>query len=161
SSVPFVSGTASTAPGFTPPGPPLGGAPAVSVVATASEIATQTATMKTTTKTPPSKVATKTVRLKANPTLTYDLNAIERVVMPLRSSVQMCVNQSAPKRDVFTIHLELWSIGDDMGKVRSVEIGENRALDKCLIDIFSDVSFGPPNRPDLPPGAVFVTVTLE
>ncbi len=102
------------------------------------------------------------VRLHANPTLQYDGRAIERAVAGVRPLVKSCFEQHRPSKlpVSIAIDLELWTVGDDVGKVRDVRVREPAALARCLHDVFIPLSLGPPRSPNMPPGGVFVLVDV-
>ena len=104
-----------------------------------------------------------TITMHTHASMQYDEQATERVVMPLKSLVRQCIEQHPPHTlpAGLGIDLELWSIGDEIGKVRDVRMSEPPALTSCIRDVFMPVSFGPGKSATLPPGAVFVSVMVE
>ncbi len=103
------------------------------------------------------------VTIRAIPSAQYDARAIERTVNPLRPSLKACFEQHPPNTLPATVgvSMELWNIGDEIGKVRDARIHEPPALTSCMYDLFMSLTFGPQKDSRLPPGAVFVNVTVE
>ncbi len=101
--------------------------------------------------------------MHANASLQYDARTIERVAAGVRPLVKSCVEEHTPQTlpTSFAIDLELWSIGDELGKVRDVRVSQPPALAKCLRDAFMPLSLGAPKDPSLPPAAVFVVVDVR
>ena len=103
------------------------------------------------------------VKLSGGDSLQYDHATVERFVAPLRPLVQACLEQHPPAKlpAALAIDLELWNLGDAMGKVRDARVNETPALAGCLRDAFMPLSFGPPKSAAMPPGAVFVRVQVD
>ena len=95
--------------------------------------------------------------------LQYDEPTARRFLKPVLPLVRSCIEEHTPRTLPATIGvtLELWSIGDEVGKVRAVNVSEPEALQACLRDAFMPVSFGPPKQAAIPPGAVFVSLFVE
>jgi len=104
-----------------------------------------------------------TITMQARASIQYDEHATQRVVAPLQALVRQCLEQHPPHTlpAAIGIDLELWSIGDELGKVRDVRMSEPPALTSCIRDVFMPVSFGPGKSATMPPGSVFVSVMVE
>jgi hypothetical protein len=138
--------------------PAISAAPAVSSVAPPPSVSVASTALP-----PPTPRARKLeVALRSHGSLQYDVRTVERIVAPLRPRVQQCVEQHPPHTipAALGVDLELWSLGDQVGKVRDVRVQEPPALSKCLYDVFISVSMGPPKDPRMPPAAVFVSIDV-
>ncbi len=102
------------------------------------------------------------VRLYAQPSIQYDTRTVERAVAGVRPLVKSCVEQHPVRVFPATIavDLELWSVGDEVGKVRAARVSEAPKLAACLSDVFEPLSIGPPKSASMPPGAVFVMIEV-
>jgi serine/threonine protein kinase len=150
---PVAPPVASTA----PPAPPTSAAPAVSAVPPAPP-ATPTAKPKVH-AVPRRKLV---VRLRGGTSLQYDAATVDRMTAGVKPLVQACIEKDPPNTipAALGVGLELWTIGDEVGKVRDVRVNEPPRLSRCLRDVFMPLSMGPPKSPQMPPGAVFVTVEV-
>ena len=104
------------------------------------------------------------VTVEGRQTFQYDAAAVDRTVRPMRSLVQACIDQHPPAKvpAAMAIDLELWSIGDEAGKVRDARLSNEPApLARCVHDALEPFAFGPPKDPQMPPGAVFVMVRVD
>ena len=149
-------------------GAPVAIVSAPSVSASAAPSAAPAASVRPPASTTPPSVAPPAPRklavtLSGGDSLQYDHATVERFVAPLRPLVQACFEQHRPAKlpVVLAIDLELWNIGDAMGKVRDARVNDAPALASCLRDTFMPLSFGPPKSAAMPPGAVFVRVQVD
>ncbi len=103
------------------------------------------------------------VQMNALPSFQYDARTVDRTIAGLRIPVKACIEQHPPNTIParMAVMLELWNVGDEIGKVRDVRTHEPPALRKCLYDVFEPVSFGPQKQSNLPPGAVSVFINVE
>lgn len=166
SSVPVAVATAGTAPpkraGTASTGAPVSPSTSASTTAAPPVSAKAPASSPVAAQPPPPKNVVTGMRL--NPTMQYDRVAIERMVLPMRPLVELCFQKhplAGKLPTVVGVGLELWNVGNDMGKVRDVRVHEAPALAQCIHDVFITLSFGPPKDPKMPPGAVFVSVEVS
>lgn len=108
---------------------------------------------------PPPKLA---FDFRVNPSQQYDRLTILRAVRPVEPLAKACLRAHPPRRlpSAYGITLELWTFGDEVGKVSSVKVDEPPSLARCLRDAYLPLAFGPPKSPQMPPGAVFVAIEV-
>ncbi|HEY1955283.1 MAG TPA: serine/threonine-protein kinase [Polyangiaceae bacterium] len=103
------------------------------------------------------------ITFRPAPTFQYDTAAIMRIMTPMKPLIRQCIENHPPHTlpATMVITLELWTLGDEIGKVREVRMGEPPPLVACVRDALLPVEFGPGKNPQMPPGGIFVTVAVD
>ncbi len=135
-----------------------------SVVPSAVPSVTPPATTSVAVHAPPAPPKPKlTVHQRGTTGLQYDQKAIERVVAGVQPLIKACLDAHPPRSfpALMGVKLELWTVGDEIGKVRDVSAHEPDALVACFREAYMPLQFGAPQHAEYPPGAVFVSLEVD
>ena len=140
-------------------------APPASVASATPSAIVSTAPPVTTAKPPPPPAPPKKLVIEQSTYETPQYSAsfttsMVRAVLPV---VAACIRAHPPRTlpAKIGVDLELWSLGNDQGKVRDARSHEPPDLAKCLFDAYEPLAFGPGKNPNLPPGAVYVVISVD